>query len=241
MGRLAKVGHDKLLISLARVAPSTGTINGRGKVFPSLSRIMPPNYEQRRPAILGWTASNKVHGFSDGPLRPRAHRQIIGATDPRTKSKFRLTGELPFKESGNHRRASQFFCPACFPPIHGLGVKTDAEPRNWGKPNGKASNRDNLLQRSLTVAQAVLDRLEIYQVTTMATIETFNRGDEVLSKFPGGSIMTVLAVEGLKVRCSDNQDRQYWFDDFLLERYHQTRSGPDGIVPSVVRQSQVSN
>jgi hypothetical protein len=25
MGRLAKVGHDKLLIGLARVAPSTGT------------------------------------------------------------------------------------------------------------------------------------------------------------------------------------------------------------------------
>jgi uncharacterized protein (DUF1330 family) len=37
----------------------------------------------------------------------------------------------------------------------------------------------------------------------MATIERFNRGDEVLSKLPGGSIMTVLAVEGMKVRCSD--------------------------------------
>jgi len=59
-------------------------------------------------------------------------------------------------------------------------------------------------------------------MTTMATIETFNRGDEVLSKFPGGSIMTVLAVEGLKVRCSDDQDRQYWFDDFLLERFQGT-------------------
>jgi hypothetical protein len=76
----------------------------------------------------------------------------------------------------------------------------------------------------------------------MATIETFNRGDEVLSRFSGGSIMTVLAVEGLKVRCSDQEDRQYWFDDFLLERYHQTQSGRDGIVPSVVRQpQQVSN
>jgi hypothetical protein len=77
----------------------------------------------------------------------------------------------------------------------------------------------------------------------MATIETFNRGDEVLSRFSGGSIMTVLAVEGLKVRCSDHEDRQCWFDDFLLERYHhQTQSGRDGIVPSVVRQpQQVSN
>jgi len=34
--------------------------------------------------------------------------------------------------------------------------------------------------------------------------------------------MTVLAVEGLKVRCSDDQDRQYWFDDFLLERFQGT-------------------
>jgi hypothetical protein len=55
-------------------------------------------------------------------------------------------------------------------------------------------------------------------VTTMATIETFKRGDEVLSKLPRGSIMTVLAVEGMKVRCSDEQDRQYWFDMILLER-----------------------
>jgi len=59
----------------------------------------------------------------------------------------------------------------------------------------------------------------------MTTIETFNRGDEVLSKFPGGSIMTVLAIEGLKVRCSDDQDRQYWFDTNLLERYRWTEAG----------------
>jgi len=53
--------------------------------------------------------------------------------------------------------------------------------------------------------------------------------------------MTVLAVEGLVVRCSDNQDRQYWFDTNLLERCHQTQFGPDGIVPSGIRQPQVSN
>jgi len=51
--------------------------------------------------------------------------------------------------------------------------------------------------------------------------------------------MTVSAVEGLKVRCSDDQDRQYWFDDFLLERYHQTQSGSDSTVPS--GNPQVSN
>jgi hypothetical protein len=56
--------------------------------------------------------------------------------------------------------------------------------------------------------------------TTMTTVETFKRGDEVLSRFSGGSIMTVLAVEGLKVRCSGDEDRQYWFDTNLLERYH---------------------
>ena len=53
----------------------------------------------------------------------------------------------------------------------------------------------------------------------MARVEAFRRGDEVLSKFPGGSIMTVLAVEGLKVRCADSQDTQYWFDTIMLERY----------------------
>jgi hypothetical protein len=66
-------------------------------------------------------------------------------------------------------------------------------------------------------------------MTTMRTLETFKRGDEVLSKLPGGSIMTVLAVEGLKVRCSDDQDRQYWFDTILLERCRWTEPGPDAI------------
>jgi hypothetical protein len=61
----------------------------------------------------------------------------------------------------------------------------------------------------------------------MTTIETFKRGDEVLSKLPGGSTMTVLAVEGMKVRCSDEQDRQYWFDTILLERCDWAQSGPD--------------
>jgi hypothetical protein len=59
----------------------------------------------------------------------------------------------------------------------------------------------------------------------MATIGTFKRGDEVLSRLPGGPIMTVLAVEGTKVRCSDEQDRQYWFDTILLERCDWTQSG----------------
>jgi hypothetical protein len=53
----------------------------------------------------------------------------------------------------------------------------------------------------------------------MATLEAFKRGDEVLSKYPDGSIMTVLAVEGLKVRCTDSQNTQYWFDTIMLERY----------------------
>jgi len=56
----------------------------------------------------------------------------------------------------------------------------------------------------------------------MATME-FKHGHEVLSKLSGTSIMTVLAVEGMKVRCSDEQDRQYWFDTILLER---TQPGP---------------
>ena len=30
--------------------------------------------------------------------------------------------------------------------------------------------------------------------------------------------MTVLAVDGLKVRCRDGQDIQYWFDTIMLER-----------------------
>jgi hypothetical protein len=37
-------------------------------------------------------------------------------------------------QASNHRLASQFFCPACFPPVQELPVKTVAEPRNWGKP-----------------------------------------------------------------------------------------------------------
>jgi hypothetical protein len=61
----------------------------------------------------------------------------------------------------------------------------------------------------------------------MTTIETFKLGDEVLSKLPGGAIMTVLAVEGMKVRCSDDEDRQYWFDTILLEHYHSTQPCPE--------------
>jgi hypothetical protein len=38
----------------------------------------------------------------------------------------------------------------------------------------------------------------------MAAVEAFKRGDEVLSKYPDGSILTVLAVEGLKVCCADS-------------------------------------
>jgi hypothetical protein len=57
----------------------------------------------------------------------------------------------------------------------------------------------------------------------MATLEAFKRGDEVLSKFPGRSIMMVLAVEGLKVRCADSQNTQYWFDTIMLERYEHPR------------------
>jgi hypothetical protein len=53
----------------------------------------------------------------------------------------------------------------------------------------------------------------------MTTLEALKRGDEVLSMFPGGSIMTVLAVEGLMVRCADSQNTQYWFDAIMLERY----------------------
>jgi hypothetical protein len=53
----------------------------------------------------------------------------------------------------------------------------------------------------------------------MAAVEAFKRGDEVLSKFPGGSLMMVLAVEGLKVRCTDQQNTQYWFDTIMLQRY----------------------
>ena len=61
----------------------------------------------------------------------------------------------------------------------------------------------------------------------METIETFNRGNEVLSRFSGGSIMTVLAVEGMKARCSNDHDRQYWFDTNLLERHYWRPPGLD--------------
>ena len=87
------------------------------------------------------------------------------------------------------------------------------------------------------MAQAVLDRLEIPTVTTMAMMETFKRGDEVLSTLPGGSTMTVLAVEGMKVRCSDEQDRQYWFDTSLLERCDWTQSDPDATGEDLLPQS----
>jgi hypothetical protein len=53
----------------------------------------------------------------------------------------------------------------------------------------------------------------------MTTLEALKRGDEVLSKFHGGPIMMVLAVEGLKVRCTDQQNTQYWFDTIMLQRY----------------------
>ena len=71
----------------------------------------------------------------------------------------------------------------------------------------------------------------------MTTMETFKRGDKVLSKLPGGSTMTVLAVEGMKVRCSDEQDRQYWFDTLLLERRDWTQSGPDATGEDLLPQS----
>jgi len=69
----------------------------------------------------------------------------------------------------------------------------------------------------------------------MAPVESFKRSDEVLSKLSNGSTMTVLAVEGMKVRCSDEQDRQYWFDTILLKRYcwtqHSTETaGPDSVL-----------
>jgi hypothetical protein len=68
-----------------------------------------------------------------------------------------------------------------------------------------------------------------HSATAVATVETFERGDEVFSKLSGGPIMTVLAVEGLKVRCSDDQERQYWFDTSLLDRYHSTQPCPDPV------------
>jgi hypothetical protein len=60
----------------------------------------------------------------------------------------------------------------------------------------------------------------------MATIEAFRHGDEVCIKAPGRPIMTVLAVEGLKVRCRDRENSQYWFDSIMLERYEHLRQHP---------------
>ena len=72
-----------------------------------------------------------------------------------------------------------------------------------------------------------------------AAIEAFERGDEVLSKLPGVSIMTVLAVDGLKVRCRDGQDIQYWFDTMMLERHERSQmhceSQCAGVVPRLDR------
>jgi hypothetical protein len=61
----------------------------------------------------------------------------------------------------------------------------------------------------------------------MATLEAFKRGDEVLSKFHGDSIMMVLAVEGLMARCADRQNTQYWFDTIMLERYERCPSAAE--------------
>jgi hypothetical protein len=63
----------------------------------------------------------------------------------------------------------------------------------------------------------------------MASLEAFKRGDEVLSKFPDGTIMTVLAVEGLKARCADSQNTQYWFDTVMLERYEPSPRPTDSL------------
>ena len=57
----------------------------------------------------------------------------------------------------------------------------------------------------------------------MAAIEAFRHGDKVYIKAPGSPIMRVLAVEGLKVRCADNENLQYWFDTVMLERCNQER------------------
>jgi hypothetical protein len=53
----------------------------------------------------------------------------------------------------------------------------------------------------------------------MATIEALRPGDEVCIKAPGSPIMKVLAVEGLKARCADTENLQYWFDTVMLERH----------------------
>ena len=53
----------------------------------------------------------------------------------------------------------------------------------------------------------------------MATIEALRPGDEVCIKVPDSPIMRVLAVEGLKARCADSENLQYWFDTVMLERH----------------------
>jgi hypothetical protein len=53
----------------------------------------------------------------------------------------------------------------------------------------------------------------------MATIEALRPGDKVCIKVPDSPIMTVLAVEGLKARCADGENLQYWFDTVMLERH----------------------
>jgi hypothetical protein len=110
-----------------------------------------------------------------------------------------------------------------------MPVKMVAGPPNGEKPKWHGVRQRQATSRKYGCGSSGIGPIRICRVKMMTTIETFNRGDEVLSKFPGGSIMTVLAVEGLKVRCSDDQNRQYWFDTNLLERYHWTPSGPDGV------------
>jgi hypothetical protein len=81
--------------------------------------------------------------------------------------------------------------------------------------------------------RALYNRLDVPThdgVTTMASMVALNRGDQVLSKLFRGPIMTVLAVEGLKVRCADGRNQQYWFDTIVLERYKgegEDREAPD--------------
>ena len=84
----------------------------------------------------------------------------------------------------------------------------------------------------------------------MAAIEAFRHGDKVYIKAPGSPIMRVLAVEGLKVRCADGENLQYWFDTAMLERYKQSQRhsevssveiyesvNADGLEPSDARHS----
>jgi hypothetical protein len=59
---------------------------------------------------------------------------------------------------------------------------------------------------------------------TMTTLEAFKRGDEVLSKFPVGSLMMVLAVEGLKVRCADALSNGGRRHIYFEPRYAEPRS-----------------